>query len=223
MLLLGAAGLPYLLSSSSGLPEMLSSFGSPLAVEAPSEEQQTAPDPDTLLTNEPQHAPQSAAPAANDAPAEERRPAQTHDGIVPLEEALRFDVSSGWVLGRWQRVSTALADLELQGYRVALVSGTREDDVAGALTYYFNRQQRVERIEFEGTTGDARRLVGFLASQHQFVRQMHPDAGLYLYQVHERGAVISQLRITPSTVVRGSDPHRRFHVMLLMQRPSSME
>ena len=55
-----------------------------------------------------------------------------------LAEVLRFDVTVEWVMQRWPRVSTGLPYLQLQGYRVPLVSGTSLRDVAGSLTYYFN-------------------------------------------------------------------------------------
>ena len=51
------------------------------------------------------------------------------------------------------------AELDLQGYRVAYVSGTAETDIAGSLSYYFDNTHRLRRIAFNGTTGDARRLV----------------------------------------------------------------
>ena len=73
--------------------------------------------------------------------------------------ALDGERTSAWVLARWPRVSTRLANLDLQGYRVPLVSGTADGDLAGSLTYYFNSQQRVQRITFIGSTGDARPLV----------------------------------------------------------------
>jgi len=56
------------------------------------------------------------------------------------------------VISRWPRVSAGLAELQLQGYRVPLVSGTTANDLAGALTYYFNSRQQVQRITFQGTT-----------------------------------------------------------------------
>src|SRR4051812_3219625 len=46
--------------------------------------------------------------------------------VVEIAEALRLDVNSAWVLGRWPRVTAGLPDEDLQGYRVALVTGTRE-------------------------------------------------------------------------------------------------
>lgn len=137
--------------------------------------------------------------------------------VAELGEIFRFDVTTAWVMGRWPRVSTQLADLELQGYRVPLVTGTREDDLAGSLTYYFDREQRVQRITFFGTTGDARRLVATLATRHRFLRELTDDAGLFLYQVKYNGKPLSELRVRPANVVEANNPHGRFEVALDMR------
>ena len=47
-----------------------------------------------------------------------------------------------------------LAELDVQGYRVPLVTGTSRDDLAGSLTYYFDKTHHVTHIHFRGTTGD---------------------------------------------------------------------
>ena len=81
-----------------------------------------------------------------------------------MAEVLRFDISPAWVLQRWPRVSTDLARLQLHGYRVPLVTGTSQSDVAGSLTYYFNPGQQVQQITLRGTTGDPRALISFLSN-----------------------------------------------------------
>ena len=83
------------------------------------------------------------------------------DRTPGLAEVLRFDVSPAWVLQRWPRVSTDLAVLQLHGYRVPLVTGTNQNDVAGSLTYYFNPSQQVQQITLRGTTGDPRAIISF--------------------------------------------------------------
>src|SRR5205085_8416505 len=92
--------------------------------------------------------------------------------VAPFEQALRWEVKPAWVLSTWSRVTTSLPELDLQGYRVAYVSGTAETDIAGSLSYYFDNTHQLRRIEFHGTTGDARRLVQFLISQHRFERRL---------------------------------------------------
>ena len=102
--------------------------------------------------------------------------------LPSLAEVLRFDVTVEWVLQRWPRVTTGLPQLQLQGYRVPLVSGTQISDVAGSLTYYFNARQQVQRITLRGTTGDPSALVNLLASRYHFARRLTNDPGIILYE-----------------------------------------
>jgi hypothetical protein len=140
--------------------------------------------------------------------------------LVDIEECLRFDVSAAWILGRWPRVTAGLPDQDLQGYRVPLITGTREDDLAGSLTYYFNKHQRCQRITFQGTTGDARKLIGYLTSRYGFKQQTSNDPNLYLYQVRWNGGPLSELHIRPARVVRADAPHARFEVLLALNDAS---
>lgn len=199
-LLVGTVGLPYLVSKSSSLRDaVFQSAGEPTHATPPVEH------------------PLAAAAIGGGG-----HPPAAIEGVrvTELADVFRFEITTAWVLGHWPRVSTGLAELGLQGYRVPLVTGTRDADVAGALTYYFNSQQVVERITFQGTTGDARKLVGVLVSNHGFVREMTGDPGLFLYRVVDgKGEVRSELRIRPKQVVRAEDPRARFDVTLKMARP----
>jgi hypothetical protein len=197
--LAGAIGMPYLFSSSSGLAGLF-------VTRPAGSEQANANDPALAgaTSAAAQGSTESAAPAAP---------------IVDLQQAFRFDVTTAWVLGQWPRVSAGLAQLEMQGYRVPLVTGTRPDDLAGSLTYYFNHRQRVQRITFNGSTGDARRLVALLVTNFGFARVLVGDASLFLYEVKKDGKVISELRIKPSRIVRADLPHTRFEVAIVIQRP----
>jgi hypothetical protein len=136
--------------------------------------------------------------------------------VVDLAEALRFEASSAWVLGRWPRVTAGLPDEDLQGYRVALVTGTREDDLAGSLTYYFDKHQRCRRITFQGTTGDTRKLIAFLTQRYGFKKQISNDPNLFLYQIRWNGSPLSELHIRPARVIRADAPLARFEVLLAM-------
>jgi len=103
----------------------------------------------------------------------------------------------------------------LQGYRVPLLTGTREDDLAGAVTYYFNPRQEVQRITFRGTTGNANRLIQYLAAQFGFCHRPTNDPGLFLYVVPEegsRGGVKSYLWIRPQRVLAGRRAARAIRV-----------
>jgi hypothetical protein len=167
--------------------------------------------PESSVPTVPDPAP-SANPAGPSSPV-----ASDSQPLSAIEDVLRFDVTPAWVLAQWPRVSAGLGDLRLQGYRVPLVSGTAEDDLAGALTYYFNSQQQVERITFSGTTGDPRRLIRCVVGRFAFGRRLTNDPGIILYEVDRHPQ--STLCIRPAPVVKASDALARYNVTLTIQRP----
>jgi hypothetical protein len=161
-------------------------------------------------------------PLREDPAVEKAVPALEGAPTQNLAEVLRFDVSTGWVLRRWPRVSTGLAELPLEGYRVPLVTGTAETDLAGALTYYFNAQQQVQRIGFQGTTGDPRELIRLLTGRYKFARRLTNDPGLFVYEIADlAGRPKSVLRIQSAPVIKSSEPRRRFEVELMLERPNA--
>ncbi|MFW6125124.1 MAG: DUF6690 family protein [Pirellulales bacterium] len=141
---------------------------------------------------------------------------------IEMADALRFDVTPDWVMRTWGRVSTGLASLDLQGYRVTLVTGPAEHDLAGALTFYFDSRQRLRRVTFVGTTGDYRALAQFLASRFAFrpVEAPNPRHVAYApreplvpFGTHYQG----RLDVTPAPVVWGSAPRHRYQVNLVIE------
>jgi hypothetical protein len=143
------------------------------------------------------------------------------EGSTPqtLEEVLRFDIAPTWITERWPRVSTGLSELDLQGYRVALVTGTNDSDLAGALTYYFNKKKEVERIIFHGASGDPRRLVQMVTSRFELKQQKSDDPGLTVFAHKRWGKSVSELRIRPAAVMRSEMPHARYEIDLAIKRP----
>jgi hypothetical protein len=139
--------------------------------------------------------------------------------ITSLEEVLRFEITPDWVLSHWPRVSTRLADLELQGYRVPLVTGTSDDAVAGSLTYYFSPKQQLERITFIGTTGDPRQLVSVLDSLH-YTPNKTDDPGLQLYRFKQWDKTVGECLIRPARIISASSPRAKYKVTLDMRRPT---
>ncbi|MGY8769155.1 MAG: DUF6690 family protein [Pirellulales bacterium] len=136
-----------------------------------------------------------------------------------LQEALNFEATPRWIMARWPRVSTTLADLNLEGLRVPLVTGTGVNDLAGSLTYYFDRNQRVQRITFRGQTGDERQLLQMLTSKpFDFEREPSLGAGLYLTRWNNKPTSI--LRVTNAPVIYANSPHSRHQVELEINRPS---
>ena len=163
-----------------------------------------------------------AKPAAGDAAlaAALSLPPLEGAGVRDFGEVFRFDVKPGWVVARWPRVSAGLAPLQLQGYRVPLVTGTARDDLAGALTYYFNPRQQIQRLTFQGTTGDARKLVHLVTTRYGLARRLTNDPGMFLYERRDpNGKPNSFLWIRPAGVVKASDPRSRLEVALLLERP----
>jgi hypothetical protein len=100
--------------------------------------------------------------------------------IVTIEQAFRFDLTPHWISSRWPRVSTVLGDSEQLGMRVALVTGTRPDDVAGSLTYYFDPHHQLQRITFEGLTRDPRRILSATVTPYGLKSQPTTGAGHYI-------------------------------------------
>jgi uncharacterized protein DUF6690 len=137
-----------------------------------------------------------------------------------VAEVLRFDVTKEWVYSNWARKSTGLADPELYGVRVPLVTGTSFADLAGSLTYDFNQQGQVQHISFLGRTADTTPLIQFLTTTFQLERREAP-AGEQSYQVGSGEQVTSELRTRPESVLWNTSPHGSFVVELELERPGS--
>jgi hypothetical protein len=143
------------------------------------------------------------------------------DPTYSLSEVLRFDVTKDWVYQRWDRKSTALADLDLFGVRVPLVSGTQVHDIAGSLTYFFGGDGRVKRISFRGRTGDTTQLAMLL--HQRFGLQAVPSviAGQQVLQVRQGDDVISELRTQTAPILWSNTPHESFSVEFELQEPAT--
>jgi hypothetical protein len=149
-------------------------------------------------------------------------PSLTRDSLPTfgMAEVFNFDMTIDEVTHRWPRVSTGLSQVQLQGYRVSLVTGTSPTDLAGSLTYYFNTHQQLDRITFHGTTGDATMLVTMLMSQYQFTRRITNDPGLFLYEAADASNQITGIaKIRLTGVVKSNQPFNRFDVDLTINRP----
>ena len=145
------------------------------------------------------------------------KPADTSPKIR-FEEVFRLDVNSAWLMTRWPRVTTGLAEMEWHGYRVALLTGTREDDLAGALTYYYDKNQVIQKMTFRGRTGDFRRLVLFATTQYKLERETVSDPALQVFRSKGTGRKASELIVRPARVIRADAPRERFDVELTLYR-----
>ncbi|MBI2479583.1 MAG: hypothetical protein HYV60_13410 [Planctomycetia bacterium] len=138
-------------------------------------------------------------------------------GIGELERILQFNVTPAWIMQRWSRVSTIRSDTGLDGLRVALVTGTGLEDIAGSLTYYYDGQRQLRRITFDGLTGDDRQLVKLVSEQ--FNLRSEPALGAGLYITRWNGQPTGVLRIAHAPVVRSQRPHERLEVLLELNQP----
>ena len=167
----------------------------------------------SILTVGSQSATKAAATAAGQKPTKV-------DGsqAIRFEEVFRLDVNSAWLMARWPRVTTGLAELDLHGYRVSLLTGTKEDDLAGALTYYYDKEQVIQKMTFRGVTGDPRRLVHFCTGQYEMVRETVNDPALQVYRNTSTGRKPSELAVRPANVIRADAPRERFEVDFVLHR-----
>ena len=134
-------------------------------------------------------------------------------------DIFRFDIDQSWISQRWERVSTSAGENGLRGLRVALVTGTNIDDLHGSLTYYFDDQQRVQRITFRGYAGDSTRLVQLLTDKFGFKLEKSRLAGLYLARKFSGPA--SGLVLKDPTVIRADNPTQRVAMALELNNPKS--
>ena len=140
------------------------------------------------------------------------RSAALAPSIHDLAESLRFDVNQRWVVDHWGRVSTVRAEQDLEGLRVPLVTGTNLDDIAGSLTYYFDRQHCVRRITLHGQTGDERTLVA-IATKY-FGMRAEPSLGPGAYMNRWNATPMNALRISHAPVIRLDAPNTRLIIDL---------
>ncbi|QDT07250.1 hypothetical protein K227x_56760 [Rubripirellula lacrimiformis] len=139
-------------------------------------------------------------------------------GVTDLREVIRFDITPQWVIGRFARVSTVLADLNLEGLRVPVVTGTRADDLAGTLTYYFDQKSTLQRVTFHGFTGDPNKLVYAATSHYGLAAEPTLEAGVYTKRWN--GKPVHFLRLTHAPVVYSDAVHQKYTVFMELNQPS---
>ena len=138
--------------------------------------------------------------------------------INDLREVMRFDISPDWVINRFARVSTVLADLNLEGLRVPIVTGTRADDLAGTLTYYFDKQGKLQRLTIHGFTGHPAKLAGTMMQHYGLQNEPSLEAGVYTRRWN--GLPVHFLRMTHAPVVYSDAVHQKYTVFLELNQPN---
>jgi hypothetical protein len=111
-----------------------------------------------------------------------------------------------------------LADLQLEGLRVPVVTGIRADDLAGTLTYYFDKSGKIQRVNLHGFTGDTERLVSTLTQHYGLSAEPALDAGVYTKRWN--GIPVHLLRISHAPVVFSDAVHQKYTVFLELNQPN---
>lgn len=128
-----------------------------------------------------------------------------------------FNITPQWVTDHWERVTTGLGDARLRGFRVPLVTGNTATDLAGAQTYYFDTQDRLRRITFVGSTGDARFLVEWVTRQFGF--QWRDQSGTTAtYAAGRFARYRGYLRVRPERAEPAERGARRYEIELVVGR-----
>ncbi len=139
--------------------------------------------------------------------------------VGQLGEVFRFEITPDWITSRWDRVSRVTADSGLIAYRVPLVTGVNVWDLHGSLSYFFDQQQRLQRIQFRGWTGDTTQLAQLLTSQFQLQSRQTSWAGLYT--LDRWGTTCSAALIQQPAVIRAANSNQRFAIHLELNHPQS--
>jgi hypothetical protein len=137
--------------------------------------------------------------------------------VSDLREVLRFDISPQWVTDRFSRVTTVLADLQLDGLRVPVVTGTGPDDLAGSISYYFDQTDHLQRVMLHGFTGDPNAVVAAMTEHYGLQSEPTLEAGVYTKRWN--GMPVHFLRITRAPIVYSDALHHKFTVFLELNQP----
>ena len=218
LLLAGSVGIPYALNQPDGVGGLIAKVKSMFAAgdAPPGSEASTDVAVQFSVPLQP-----SAAAVAGMQPVGTPRPVAGQSPTMPLEEVIRFDIQRDWVFARWPRATTGLARVDYFGVRVPLVTGTRIEDLAGSLTYYYDAEGQLQHISLHGVTGSPRTLVTLLTT-HFYFRPQRPDVpGEQLYEVRWNSQVQSRLRVRAAGVMKSDQPRTSFRVELELSRPGS--
>lgn len=160
----------------------------------------------------------SSPPYAPAAPGTPSPTTASNGHVTDFREVIRFDISPSFVTQRFDRITTVLSNVQLDGMRVAFVSGTRPTDIAGTLTYFFDIQQTVQRIQFQGTTGDPSVLSQLMVQYYRLTPEN--SLGGNFFTTRWNGQVTSLMLIAHAPVITADSPHNRYSIFLELNQPS---
>lgn len=145
--------------------------------------------------------------------------APVYNAFTNPAQYLNFSIRPDHVRGRWQRVSMVSGEDQLTGMRVPLVSGPRPADVHGSLTYYFDRNQTLQRITLRGWTGHPAEIVSFATSVAGMAQRESPGAGFYLRTAW--GKPQAFLRLDYPMALDQNAPTEQFMLLMELVNPES--
>ena len=154
-------------------------------------------------------------PAAGAGPGPSLSGGEIHD----LREVVRFDITPAQVTQRFSRVTTVLSNVQMDGLRVPVVTGTLPTDIAGTLTYYFDANKTVQRIQLHGTTGDPSLIANLMVEYYRLKPEQ--SLGGQLFTTRWNNRVTSVMHVTPAPVIYAGANNARFAVFLELNQPSS--
>lgn len=137
--------------------------------------------------------------------------------IADFREVLRFDITPSWVDGHFARVTTVLSDLQLEGLRVPIVTGTRPDDIAGTVTYFFRHDHQLQRVTMHGFTGDPTRMINLMTQFYGMKQRPTLDTGVYT--IDWNGSPTSVLKVTRAPVMYADATRNQHTIFLELNQP----
>ena len=141
--------------------------------------------------------------------------------IGRLEDVINMNVTPKWITQRWARVSTNIQSGQWQGYRVPIVTGEKTDDLAGALTYYFDNQKQLQRISFRGTTGESQRIITLLQQQFHLTKRPTSLIGLYIKSQNRRPVSVLMITRSPRAATQNNAArYSQCTIQFELNRPS---
>ena len=140
--------------------------------------------------------------------------------LTGLEFWFKFNITPSWVEQNWDFVTACVGPMNLQGYRVTLVTGSNPDDLTGVLTYYFDSRKQLQQIQFQGTTGHLGRLTTMLRRQFHMNQRIVNDPAVTVYETPTgfRGAKNIMEARSPM-VIKSDQLYHRYEVSLQLNRP----
>jgi hypothetical protein len=123
------------------------------------------------------------------------------------------------VTQRFSRVTTVLSNVQMDGLRVPVVTGTLPTDIAGTLTYYFDANKTVQRIQLHGTTGDPSLIANLMVEYYRLKPEQ--SLGGQLFTTRWNNRVTSVMHVTPAPIIYAGANNARFAVFLELNQPSS--